>query len=39
MTDAQIVLTNDDGIDSPGLWAIAEKLALLGDLWIVAPNI
>lgn len=33
-----ILLTNDDGIDSPGLWAAVEGLSLLGDLWIVAPR-
>ncbi len=39
MIKPQIVLTNDDGINSPGLWAMAEKLASLGDLWVVAPNV
>ncbi|MHC1771013.1 MAG: 5'/3'-nucleotidase SurE [Flexilinea sp.] len=39
MDKPQIVLTNDDGIDSPGLWAMAEKLAPLGELWVVAPNV
>ncbi len=33
-----ILLTNDDGIDSPGLWAAVDGLAELGDLWIVAPR-
>ncbi len=33
-----IVLTNDDGIDSPGLRASASALAQLGDLLIVAPS-
>lgn len=32
-----IVLTNDDGIRSPGLRAAAEALVDLGDLWVVAP--
>lgn len=32
-----IFLTNDDSIDSPGLWAAAEALAEIGDLTIVAP--
>jgi broad specificity polyphosphatase/5'/3'-nucleotidase SurE len=26
----QILLSNDDGIDSPGLWAAAEALSELG---------
>ncbi len=38
MSQPQIVLTNDDGIESPGLWAMAEKLAVLGELWVIAPN-
>ena len=33
-----ILLTNDDGYDSPGLQAAAGALADLGDLWIVAPQ-
>ena len=32
-----ILLTNDDGINSPGLAAAAEALHPLGDLLIVAP--
>ncbi len=32
-----IIVTNDDGIDSPGLAAAAEALDPLGDLLIVAP--
>lgn len=32
-----ILLTNDDGIASPGLYAAAEVLADLGDLLITAP--
>ena len=34
----QILLTNDDGIDSPGLWAAAEALSPLGYVWVVAPR-
>jgi len=34
----QILLTNDDGIDSPGLWAAAEYLAPLGFVTVVAPR-
>lgn len=35
-----IVVTNDDGIDSPGLWALAGALraADLGEVTIVAPE-
>ncbi len=32
-----ILLTNDDGIHSPGLATAAEALHSLGDLLIVAP--
>lgn len=34
-----ILLTNDDGIDSPGLAALAAALDPLGDLLIVAPTV
>lgn len=34
----QILLTNDDGIDSPGLWTAAEALAELGYVWVAAPR-
>lgn len=34
----QILLTNDDGIDSPGLWAAAEALSELGYVWAIAPR-
>jgi len=33
-----ILITNDDGIDSPGLHAAAEAAAGLGDLLIMAPT-
>lgn len=33
-----ILLTNDDGIDSSGLWAIAETLMALGEVVVVAPD-
>jgi 5'-nucleotidase len=35
---AQILLTNDDGIRSPGLWAAAEALSALGFVQVVAPR-
>lgn len=34
----QILLTNDDGIESPGLWAAAEALSELGYVWVTAPR-
>ncbi len=33
-----ILLTNDDGIRSPGLWAAAEALSPLGWVTVVAPR-
>ena len=35
----QILLTNDDSINSPGLWAAAEALAPLGYVHVVAPRV
>jgi len=34
----QILLTNDDGIRSPGLWAAAQALSRLGAVTIAAPR-
>jgi len=34
----QILLSNDDGIDSPGLWAAAEALDDLGYVTVAAPR-
>jgi 5'-nucleotidase len=34
----QILLTNDDGIRSPGLWAAAEALSRLGFVTVAAPR-
>ncbi len=34
----QILLTNDDGIQSPGLWAAAGALAALGHVTVAAPQ-
>lgn len=34
----QILLTNDDGIQSPGLWAAAEALSALGYVTVAAPR-
>lgn len=36
--EPQILLTNDDGIRSPGLWAAAEALSTLGFVTVVAPR-
>jgi 5'-nucleotidase len=38
MPKPQILLTNDDGIQSPGLWAAAEALSKLGFVHVVAPR-
>jgi 5'-nucleotidase len=38
MEELQILLTNDDGIQSPGLWAAAEALDELGFVTVVAPR-
>jgi 5'-nucleotidase len=34
----EILLTNDDGIQSPGISALAEALSVLGRVTIVAPD-
>ncbi|NLE96181.1 MAG: 5'/3'-nucleotidase SurE [Dehalococcoidia bacterium] len=34
----RILLTNDDGIGAPGLWAVAAELARVGDLTVAAPG-
>ena len=33
-----IVVTNDDGLHTPGIWALAETLAQVGDVTVVAPD-
>ena len=38
MEKCQILLTNDDGIQSPGLWAAAEALSDLGYVTVAAPR-
>jgi 5'-nucleotidase len=38
MEKCQILLTNDDGIRSPGLWAAAEALSDLGYVTVAAPR-
>jgi 5'-nucleotidase len=37
-TKKHILLSNDDGIDSPGLWAAAEALSDLGYVTVAAPR-
>ena len=34
----RILVTNDDGIASPGLAALARGLSSIGEVWIVAPD-
>jgi 5'-nucleotidase len=34
----QILLTNDDGIRSPGLWAAASALSEIGFVHVTAPR-
>ncbi len=38
MSKLQILLTNDDGIRSPGLWAAAASLSDLGFVTVTAPR-
>jgi 5'-nucleotidase len=33
-----ILITNDDGIDSPGLWAVVSAVLPLGEVLVVAPD-
>lgn len=34
----KILVTNDDGVTSPGLHALAAAMRKLGDVWVVAPD-
>lgn len=34
----RILLTNDDGIDAPGLWALADVARKFGEVKVVAPD-
>ncbi|MBP5256074.1 MAG: 5'/3'-nucleotidase SurE [Clostridia bacterium] len=38
MTDRLILLTNDDGIDAPGLLRLAKAAVSFGSVWIIAPD-
>ena len=35
----EILITNDDGIDSPGIYALAQSLKEIGKVTVVAPQI
>lgn len=37
-SDLEILLTNDDGIDAPGIAALAEALEAVGSVTVVAPR-
>ena len=34
----KILVTNDDGIDSPGIQALADAMSRVGEVLIVAPD-
>jgi 5'-nucleotidase len=34
----RILVTNDDGIYAPGLWALVQELRQIGDILVVAPE-
>ncbi|MBI5498386.1 MAG: 5'/3'-nucleotidase SurE [Deltaproteobacteria bacterium] len=34
-----MLLSNDDGVTAPGLTALRQALAPLGDVWVVAPEL
>jgi 5'-nucleotidase len=38
MEEPLILVTNDDGVDSPGLWAAVEAVAPFGEVLVVAPD-
>jgi 5'-nucleotidase len=38
MNEPLILVTNDDGVHAPGIRALADCLAGLGELWMVAPD-
>ena len=38
MAKPQILVTNDDGIQAPGLAILAEALEPLGEVWVYAPD-
>ena len=34
----RILISNDDGIDAPGLAELAEAAEALGEVWVCAPE-
>ena len=38
MSRPNILIVNDDGIESPGLRVLAEAAAQIGEVWVVAPE-
>ncbi len=34
----RILVTNDDGINAPGIRALVKSLTVLGEVWVVAPE-
>ena len=34
----KILVTNDDGLHSPGLWSVVNSLKELGEVVVVAPD-
>ena len=34
----KILITNDDGVESPGLWAAVDALKGTGDIYVAAPD-
>jgi 5'-nucleotidase len=34
----RILVTNDDGIESPGIWALADAMSRVGEVVVVAPD-
>lgn len=38
MSKSNILVTNDDGINSPGIWKIAEAISVFANVIIVAPD-
>ena len=34
----KILITNDDGIQSPGLIRLVQAASTLGKVWVIAPD-
>ncbi|MBO5691796.1 MAG: 5'/3'-nucleotidase SurE, partial [Spirochaetaceae bacterium] len=34
----RLLITNDDGIDAPGIITLAQTLATEHEVWVVAPD-